>query len=132
MSNKDIDHAGDLQRLYRASACERTTAATDNAVLKVAREHARRKRRYGHFLGIAAVAAAVLVAILGQSWQRRQTESDAVRAHYAAITLPYLLDSRAGEDALARASRYLRERRESEQPAHPIDTPLDPAKGIPL
>lgn len=132
MSNEDVDRADDLQRLYRKSAHERTTAATDNAVLTLAREHARRKRRYAHVLGIAAAAAAVLVAILGQSWQRRQTEIDAVRAHYAAITLPYLLDSRAGEDALARTARYLRERRETEQPAQPIDTPLDPAKGIPL
>jgi len=130
MSEENLDHAADLQRLYRASARERTTAATDSAVLSLARNHARRKRRYGHYVGIAAAAAAVLVAILGHIWQRRQTEDDSVRAHYAAITLPYLLDTRAGDDALARASRFLRERRESEQPARPIDTPLDPAKGI--
>ena len=124
--NDDPDSAPELQRLYRATARERTSAVVDAEILQLACEQARRNRWRLHFLGFGVAAAAVLVVIVGEIWQRQRADAASLRARYAAITRPYLLDPRAGESPAVRAARYLLERRELEQPPQSLDNlPVD-------
>jgi hypothetical protein len=124
--NDDLDCAPELQGLYRATARERTSAAVDAAILQRAREQARRNRWRMHFLGLGVAAAAVLVVIVGEIWQRQRADAASLRARYAAITRPYLLDPQASESPAVRTARYLLERRELEQPSQTLgDLPLD-------
>lgn len=121
MSADDSDSVRELQRLYRSAARERTSMAVDAAILQIACEQARRNRWRWHLAGVALAAAAVLVVVVGEIWQRQRGEAESIRAHYAAITRSYLLDAQAGDDAMARTTRYLFERGEIEGPTQSLD-----------
>ena len=83
--NESIDH------LYRRNATERSNRAIDSKIFSAARAHARsiRTRRR---LGIGATAAAALALLIVYTSRHYETGADdAVRAHYAAVSRPYLL-----------------------------------------
>lgn len=115
MKHDDSDATIELQRLYRASARERTSAAIDAAILQAAHEQARRNRQRALVRGIALAAAAVLVAVATLIAQRERAATEAIRTHYAAITAPYLLGREAEDSPFGRATRYLLDRRELKQ-----------------
>jgi hypothetical protein len=127
MNGDDFDAANELAPLYRDAARERTSPELDAAVLRVAREHARKTRWRAHFVGIGFAAAAMLVFAVGQIRQRQSVEEQSIRRHYAEITLPYLLDQPPVDEPFKRATRYLLDHREFEQPPQSLDgIPVDP------
>jgi hypothetical protein len=115
--------SGDLHRLYRTSANERSSARIDVAILQIAQAQAQRARWHKQIVWTACAAAAVLLAVVVPIEQRQRDESEALRQHYAAVTRPYLLNSHDSADAYARATRFLLERRELE-PQVGADFPL--------
>ena len=119
MNADHFERPSEWQRLYRATARERTSAATDAEILQTAREHARRNRWRRHATGLTLVAAVALIAFFTQIASRQRAEVEAIHLRYAAITLPYLLDSQADASPVGRATRYLLERRESERSSPP-------------
>lgn len=108
---------GDLHRLYRASANQRSSARVDVAILQIAQAQAQRGRWRRQVVWSACAAAAVLLAIVIPIAQRQHNASEALRQRYAALTAPYLLDAHDSTDAYARATRVLLDRRELDPPA---------------
>jgi hypothetical protein len=93
--NESIDH------LYRRTATERSSRATDDIVLSVARAHAR-SIRWRRRLGMGVTAAAALALLVVYTSRHEETVADdALRAHYAAVAHPYLLAVKLGPGVTA-------------------------------
>lgn len=114
MKHDDLDATIELH-IYRVTARESTSAATDAAIMQAAHEQARVSRERVHLRVIALAAAVVLVAVGTRVAQRERSAAQAIRTRYASITSPYLLGREADESPFRRATRYLLDYRELEQ-----------------
>lgn len=120
MSSSDANLDQDLRKLYGASAREHSSACVDEEILQRARAHARKTRLQARWRLAITAAAAMLLLLVGQAWQRQReqaaVESAAVRAHYAEVTQAYLLNARTGRSDPSAVARYLLDRHERDQP----------------